>query len=86
MAYDNSANLHYYSLFVFLPGPLHQFALFLSYSFLVSIGNNEGGDYMLFFGLSVPSKVPRCCASVLALLAGFLNSAGAYNPLYLLCV
>ena len=30
---------------------------------------------MLFLGLSVPGEVPRCSASVLVLLAGFLNSA-----------
>ena len=30
---------------------------------------------MLFWGLSVPGEVPWCSASVLALLAGFLNSA-----------
>ena len=29
---------------------------------------------MLFLGLSVPGEVPRCSASVLVLLAGFLNS------------
>ena len=53
---------------------LHQFALFVSYSFLVSIVNNEGGNYMLFLGLSVPGEVPQCSASVLTLLACFLNS------------
>ena len=55
--------------------------LFLSYSFAVSIVNsffpsgNKGGNYMLFLALSVPGKVPWCSASVLVLLAGFLNSA-----------
>ena len=29
---------------------------------------------MLFLGLSVPGEVPRCSASVLVLLTGFLNS------------
>ena len=53
---------------------LHQFALFVSYSFLVSIVNNEGGNYMLFLGLSVPGEVPQCSASVLTLLACFLIS------------
>ena len=28
----------------------------------------------MFWGLSVPGEVPRCSASVLALLTGFLNS------------
>ena len=32
---------------------------------------------MLFLGLSVPGEVPRCSASVLVLLAGFLNSGFA---------
>ena len=36
---------------------------------------NIGGNYTLFLGLSVPGEVPQCSASVLALLAGFLNSA-----------
>ena len=34
---------------------------------------NKGGNYTLFLGLSVPGEVPRCSASVLVLLAGFLN-------------
>ena len=58
---------------------LHQFALFLSYSFLVSIVNpfiqsgNKGGT-MLCLRLSVPGEGSQCSASALALLAGFLNS------------
>ena len=46
---------------------LHQFALFLSYSFLVSIVNNEGGNYRSFWAwvflgrsLSVPQACSRC--------------------------
>ena len=35
---------------------------------------NKGGNYMLFLGLNVPGEVPRCSASTLALLVGFLNS------------
>ena len=39
-AYYNSANLHDYVLFVLVSAfALHQFALFLSYSFVVSIDN-----------------------------------------------
>ena len=34
---------------------------------------------MLFLGLSVPGEVPRCSASVLVLLAGFLNSEDFVN-------
>ena len=41
-AYDTSANLHDYLLFVFVSGTfsLYQFALLLSYSFVVLIVNN----------------------------------------------
>ena len=37
---------------------------------------------MLFLGLSVPGEVPRCSASVLVLLAGFLNSARLCRPFW----
>ena len=40
-AYNNSANLHNYVLFVLVSAfALHHFALFLTYSFVVSIVNN----------------------------------------------
>ena len=35
---------------------------------------NKGGNYRLFLGLSAPGEVHRCSASMLVLLAGFLNS------------
>ena len=74
--YDSSASLHDYWLFA-----SHQFTLFLSYLFLVYLVNpffpssNKGGNSTLFLGLSVPGKVSQCSASVLVLLASFLNSA-----------
>ena len=38
---------------------------------------------MLFLGLSVPGEVPKCSASVLVLLAGFLNSGSNKNSTYI---
>ena len=40
----------------------------------VFLSPNEGEDYLMFLALSVPGKVSRCSASVLVLLASFLNS------------
>ena len=73
--------------------------MFLLYLFLVSIVNpflhsvNKGGNYTLFWGLSVPGEVLRRSASALALLARFLNSAAnsvffleIYLYIYPLCL
>ena len=79
--YAHSANLRDYCLFLFVPGPL----LYISLPcfchihvwcqlpiFFLSV--NKGGNHNLFLDLSVPGVVPRCSASTLVLLAGFLNS------------
>ena len=54
-SYENSANLHDYSLFVFVQGTfaLYQFALFLSYLFVVSIVNP-------FFPPAIKGEIIRC--------------------------
>ena len=73
--FSSLARLEVPEKFVWVVGGVCKVIFMSNPTVVFRLGLGGGFDnYTLFWGLSVPGEVPRCSASMLALLASFFNS------------